>query len=109
MIDNLTEAISHAKEVAKANRDKAESYNCGEDYEQIKANECVVCAKEHEQLADWLTELKQRREHDKKGECQECEFKKFSERMVDVIVDVMNKYGITSVEELEQRVRGGAE
>ena len=68
MIDNLTEAISHAKEVAKANRDKAESYNRGEDYEQIKAYECVSCADEHEQLADWLTELKQRREQDKKGE-----------------------------------------
>ena len=53
----LDEAITHAKEVAKANRDKAEGYSRGEEYEQIKANECVACAEEHEQLASWLEEL----------------------------------------------------
>ena len=61
----LDEAITHAKEVAKANRDKAESYNRGEDYEQIKANECAACAEEHEQLASWLEELAKRREADR--------------------------------------------
>lgn len=54
----LDEAITHAKEVAKANRDKAEGYSRGEDYEQIKADECVACAEEHEQLVSWLEELK---------------------------------------------------
>ena len=54
----LDEAIAHAKEVAKANRDKAEDYRRGEDYEQIKADECVACAEEHEQLVSWLEELK---------------------------------------------------
>ena len=61
----LDEAITHAKEVAKANRDKAESYNRGEDYEQIKANECAACAEEHEQLVSWLEELAKRREADR--------------------------------------------
>ena len=36
------------------------------------------------------------------GECQNCDFKKFSERMIDVIID--NADGI--IEELERRVRG---
>ena len=39
------------------------------------------------------------------GECQNCDFKKFSERMIDVIID--NADGI--IEELERRVRGEEE
>ena len=62
----LDEAITHAKDVAKANRDKAEGYSRGEEYEQIKANECVACAEEHEQLASWLEELKRYRESEGK-------------------------------------------
>lgn len=58
MMLTLDEAITHAKEVAKANRDKAEGYSRGEDYEQIKANECAACAEDHEQIASWLEELK---------------------------------------------------
>ena len=57
----LDEAIAHAEEVAKANRDKAHGYSRGEDYEQIKADECAACAEEHEQLVSWLEELKKLR------------------------------------------------
>lgn len=39
-------------------------------------------------------------------ECQNCEYLKFSERFVELIVGIMTQYGIKSVEELEQRVRG---
>lgn len=39
----LDEAIKHCNEVAEA----------------IAASGCEECAKEHRQLADWLTELKQ--------------------------------------------------
>lgn len=61
----LDEAIVRFEAVSKANRSRAESYNRGEDYEQIKANECAACAEEHEQLASWLTELQERREADR--------------------------------------------
>ena len=44
-----------------------------------------------------------------KGKCKDCEYLQFTERFIEVIVEVMNKYNITSVEELEQRARGGAE
>jgi len=42
----LDEAIKHCNEVAKA----------------IATSGCEECAKEHKQLADWLTELKTYRE-----------------------------------------------
>lgn len=48
----LDEAIVHAKETAKKLRAMT-SVTDGKPY-----NECLECAKEHEQLADWLEELK---------------------------------------------------
>lgn len=56
----LDEAIVHAKEVAKDKRREA-TYNfpsLGEYYD-----ECKKCAREHEQLAVWLEELKEYRKH----------------------------------------------
>ena len=48
----LDEAITHAREVAKENREMA-------------VPGCDERAAEHEQLAAWLTELKERREADR--------------------------------------------
>ena len=61
MIDNLTEAIAHAKEVAEEKR---------KDYERacalnIPSDGCLKCAEEQEQLAEWLTELAKRRVEDR--------------------------------------------
>ena len=47
----LDEAIVHAKETAKKLRAMTSVTN-GKPY-----NECLECAKDHEQLADWLEEL----------------------------------------------------
>ena len=59
----LNEAISHAKEVASKVR-KNGNYLHFRGNERI-ANECLECAAEHEQLAEWLTELQERREADR--------------------------------------------
>lgn len=53
------EAIIHAKETAKKLRAMTSVTN-GKPYD-----ECLECAKEHEQLAEWLEELKERREKDR--------------------------------------------
>lgn len=45
----------------------------------------------------------------KQGECENCDFRKFTETFVDGVVEVMNKNGITSVEQLSEILRGGAE
>lgn len=43
------------------------------------------------------------------GDCEKCDFRKFSETFIDGVVDVMNKNGITSVEQLSELLKGGAE
>ncbi len=43
------------------------------------------------------------------GDCENCDFRKFSETFIDGVVDVMNKNGITSVEQLQEILKGGAE
>lgn len=64
MIDNLTEAIAHAKEKAKELREQAGFDTDNERYRMSESEkaDCIECASEHEQLAAWLTELKQYRE-----------------------------------------------
>lgn len=65
----LDEAIKHCKEKAKELRIEAEQVrdigevisNPKQPYNEPVKN-CLECAKEHEQLAEWLKELKERRE-----------------------------------------------
>lgn len=64
----LDEAIAHTREVAETVRYNAytftESDLLDENCRKAKA-ECLECVAEHEQLADWLEELKTRCEADK--------------------------------------------
>lgn len=50
----LDEEIAHQREVAEKIRTE---HNCECDYYDIDID-CVKCAEEHEQLAEWLEELK---------------------------------------------------
>ena len=61
----LDEAIAHAKEVAEEKRVEATAIATGkEDYfsKNAKYTDCIKCSKEHQQLVEWLEELKERRE-----------------------------------------------
>ena len=62
----LDEAIKHCDEKAEELKEKAESNIIeitkeGEIrvYDGKEYDDCLECAKEHEQLAEWLTQLKQ--------------------------------------------------
>lgn len=55
----LDEAIVHAREVAERNRNQYK--NCPSDRTDIRHQTCEECAKEHDQLAEWMEELKQYR------------------------------------------------
>ena len=60
---DLDVAIKHAKDVA------AKKYNEAVLTRLLRQNpndkkECIECAREHEQLADWLEELKELREYE---------------------------------------------
>ena len=53
----LEEAIVHAKEVAEKNYRGADFESIDSVDNDIKTN-CIKCAEEHEQLAEWLKELR---------------------------------------------------
>ena len=57
---SIDEAIRHCKEKAEELKQQAET-----DYfpivEDAEKADCLDCAREHEQLAEWLTELKELR------------------------------------------------
>ncbi len=56
----IEETIEHCKEVAKESREAALSYARANAYET--AISCKAVGYEHEQIAEWLIELKQRRD-----------------------------------------------
>ena len=59
----IDEAIAHAKEVA--NEQKRRSGICVQNNSECdKFSACLKCSKEREQLAEWLEELKKRRNED---------------------------------------------
>ena len=60
---SIDEAIAHAREVAKRNREQWK--NCPADRRDIEHQTCEQCAEEHEQLAEWLEELKDYRDKNK--------------------------------------------
>lgn len=62
----LEDAISHAKEVAEKNYRGADFESIDSVDDDIKAN-CIKCAEEHEQLAEWLEELKSYKALDEQG------------------------------------------
>ena len=64
----LDEAIAHAREVAEENFDLAQDmYFSDEDTNE--RNKCLNCTEEHDQLAEWLEELKAYKEL---GTVEEC-------------------------------------
>ena len=62
----LEEAIAHAKEVAEKNYRGVDFESIDSIDDDIKAN-CIKCAEEHEQLAEWLEELKTYKEAEEHG------------------------------------------
>ena len=59
----IDEAIVHAREVAS--EQKRRSGICVQNNSECdKFSACLKCSKEHEQLAEWLEELKKRRNED---------------------------------------------
>lgn len=56
----IEEAIQHCKDVEKEKR--YECTECTEVQDYRSAEDCNECAEVHKQLAEWLIELKQRRE-----------------------------------------------
>ncbi len=63
----IDKAIKHAKEVADMNYYDAEKFDSNDSVENYMKANCVKCAEEHEQLAEWLEELKSYKEAEEQG------------------------------------------
>lgn len=62
----LEEAIKHCREKAEELRSTAEKQWNGGEISLRDYTDCRECASEHQQLAEWLEELKARREEEAK-------------------------------------------
>ena len=60
----IDEAIEHAREVAEIQRNNDKLNKTLGKSSLYYNTDCIKCAEEHEQLADWLEELKKRRSED---------------------------------------------
>ena len=69
----LKEAIKHAEAVAIENEKEAKrKREHGGTYYDAEAQACSICAEEHRQLAEWLSELQERRKQPEIIHCGEC-------------------------------------
>ena len=86
----LDEAILHAREVAERNRKQYK--NCPSDRTDIRYQTCEECAEEHEQLAEWLEELKSYREHIFSGKMTQKMLKEEYNKAIDTFATKIKKY-----------------
>ena len=92
---SIDEAIAHAREVANTQRGKSGiCLQNGLECEHF--SDCLKCAEEHEQLAEWLEELKEMR----KNQGQIADFwyqegiSRESKLIFDKIEEIKNRYNV---------------
>ena len=85
----LDEAIVHAREVAERNRKQYK--NCPSDRTDIRYQTCEECAEEHEQLAEWLEELKSYRASVFSGDMTQIMLKEEYCKAVDDFAEKLNE------------------
>ena len=95
MINSLEEAISREEEMAKEQEKLACSLYERQDYEISK--NCIWCAKEHRQRAEWLRELKKLREIPDKlvpkyRDGIQDEYNRGANEMLKEVIDDIRKY-----------------
>ena len=84
----LDEAILHAREVAVRNRKQYK--NCPSDRTDIRHQTCEECAEEHEQLAEWLEELKSYRASVFSGDMTQTMLKEEYCKAIDDFAEKLN-------------------
>ena len=85
----LDEAILHAREVAERNRKQYK--NCPSDRTDIRYQTCEECAEEHEQLAEWLEELKSYRTSVFSGNMTQIMLKEEYYKAIDDFAEKLNE------------------
>ena len=85
----LDEAIAHAREAAERKR-RAINFESEDNIDDdIKMN-CLKCAEEHEQLAEWLKELKAYKSDDFTKNLQTLVYKQGYNKAIDDFVNQFN-------------------
>ena len=116
----IDEAIAHAREVTERKR-RAINFKSEDNIDDdIKMN-CLKCAEEHEQLAEWLKELKAYKSDDFTKNLQTLVYKQGYNKAIDdfvnqfnVIVDEKcgtdtNNYFRKIVKEVAEQLKTGGE
>ena len=110
----LDEAILHAREVAERNRKQYK--NCPSDRTDIRYQTCEECAEEHEQLAEWLEELKSYRASVFSGDMTQIMLKEeyckavddFAESVKNLIAD-SSVIRFKDIDEIAEQLKAGDE
>lgn len=117
---SIDEEIAHAIEVAEDKRADADwKFRHG----RLNADDCISCAEEHEQLAEWLEELKDYRDKnkmvvrvdvenmdsikDKIEELSRYAENQYNKAIDDAIEIVKGNYRMEALERLEKLKVGG--
>lgn len=81
----VDEAITHARE-----KEKEQRYYANFEKNNLMRQSCLKCAEEHEQLADWLEELKQYRAHIFSGDLTQKMLKEQYNKSIDDFAEKLN-------------------
>lgn len=100
----LDQAITHAREVAEKQRKDNDNCEYKSQYEckgcaDYYSKPCIECAEEHEQLAEWLEELKAYRAHIFSGDMTQAMLKEernkvindFAEKATKIVYEANNR------------------
>ena len=101
----LDEAIAHAREVA--NEQKRRSGICVQNNSECdKFSACLKCSEEHEQLAEWLEELKSYRASVFSGYMTQKMLKEEYNKAIDDLLGGMNQitYNCQDADELFEKI-----
>ena len=101
----IDEAIAHAREVA--NEQKRRSGICVQSNSECdKFSACLKCSKEHEQLAEWLEELKSYRASVFSGDMTQKMLKEEYNKAIDDLLGGMNQitYNCQDADELFEKI-----
>ena len=101
---SLDEAIQHAREVAKHKRKKLDECNKKNNYACkfcIEIRTCKEVAEEHEQLAEWLEELKDYRDKNKMVVRIDCVN---SEEFKDIAVKLAKEQYNKAIDDIKEKL-----
>lgn len=105
----LDEAIAHEKELAK--EIYIEAMLCHANPDDGKLDDCIERGKYHEQIAEWLEELKSYREHIFSGDMTQAMLKeRYCKAIDDLVKEFKRKTPMENclIDELAEQIKAGA-